>query len=244
MGEFDEKTEMSDYIDIAKYDEAEATHPFYPEMVEGMLGQLRKAGGKNGANVLEFGAGTGLFTMEIVKIPKLRIDTVEIDKVCFKYLQRKFRDQKINLIHGDAVTYHKDNFYDATVSCFAHDHIKFDQRFDYAKNIARNLKDKGVYIVSHEIIPKFSNEEERFRALRTFQGYIVWRAIQDGHEAVAGLELDSLKPVIAGIGDCKRHMEMFIEEMSQAGLKQIFKQKMGPLDKDDVGGVYVFVYQK
>ena len=235
--------EMSNYINIKEYHEAEATHPFYKEMVDEMLNQIKNISSKKETRVVEFGAGTGLFTKELLEINNLKVDAVEIDEVCYSYLQNNLGNKGANLILGDAITYSGDYFYDVVVSCFAHDHIHFDKRFDYAKNVARNLAPGGFYIVGHEIIPHFSNEEERIKALRSFQGYIIWKAIQDGCEKVAGLELESLKSAIAGIGDCKRHMKMFEEEMQAAGLKEIFRKKIGPLDREDVGGVYVFVYK-
>ncbi len=236
--------EMSNYIDIEEYHEAEATHPFYKEMVCEMLEQIGRRSNKKEIKVVEFGAGTGLFTRELSKIENLKIDTVEIDEVCYSYLQKNLGNKGIKLILGDAITYSGEEPYDIIVSCFAHDHIHFNKRLDYAKNVAKNLARGGIYIVGHEIIPEFLNEEERKKALRSFQGYIIWKAIQDGCEKVAGLELESLKSALAGIGDCKRHMVMFEEEMQIAGLKEIFRRKIGPLDKDNVGGVYVFVYEK
>ncbi|MFH1586684.1 MAG: class I SAM-dependent methyltransferase [Candidatus Diapherotrites archaeon] len=241
----EEIKEMSKYIDISTYDEAEATHPFYGEMVSEMIGQIRKTSAGKRSKLLELGAGTGLFTRELLKLPNLIIDALEIDGECYSYLGHKFGEQKINLIQGDAVFHSKEGHYDIIASCFAHDHTSsFGTRLDFSKTLAKNLAPGGIYVVGQEIIPKFSNMEERRRALRTFQGYIVWQAIQDGHEEVAGLELASLKSAVDETGDWKRHMEMFEEEMRHAGLKEIFRKKMGPADRDDIGGVYVFVYRK
>ena len=217
--------EMSNYINIKEYHEAEATHPFYKEMADEMLNQIKKISSKKETRIVEFGAGTGLFTKELLEINNLKVDAVEIDEVCYSYLRDNLGDKGANLILGDAIIYSRDGFYDIVVSCFAHDHIHFDKRFDYAKNVQNNLSHSGVYIVGHEILPIFSTEEERRGSLRSFQGYIIWKAI-------------------AGIGDCKRHMKMFEEEMQAAGLKEIFRKKIGPLDREDVGGVYVFVYKK
>jgi len=234
--------EMSLSINTKDYDSAEETHPFYQEMVQEMLAQLKK---HKKTKILELGAGTGLFTKKLLKIPGIKIDALEIDEECFAYLKKKINGKNINLIEGDAVTYSKPGYYGAVVSCFAHDHTSsFKNRLVFAENLAKNLSKGGVYIVGQEIISEFKNKEGRRKALREFQGYIVWKAIQDGHEKVAGLELDSLKAAVEEKGDWKRHMKMFEEEMEHAGLKEIFRKKIGPLDRENIGGVYVFVYQK
>jgi len=36
---------------------------------------------------------------------------------------------------------------------------------------------------------------------------------------------------------------MFEEELTSAGFKMIARKKMGPLDRDDVGGVYVYAFE-
>ena len=46
------------------------------------------------------------------------------------------------------------------------------------------------------------------------------------------------------IGDFKRHEAMFEEEVESSGLRMIEKKKMGPSDRDDVGGIFVYVFEK
>ncbi len=237
--------EMSLSINTKDYDSAEETHPFYKEMVSEMIRQITKRSKKRKLNVLEVGSGTGLFTKELLRVENIEVDCIEIDEECFEYLIKRCVGKKVNLIEGDAVTYSKQGYYDIIISCFAHDHTSnFNNRLEFAKNLSRNLRKKGVYIVGQEIIPKFNDRGERRKSLRTFQGYIVWKAIQDGYEEVAGLELDSLKAAVKENGDWKRHMKMFEQEMDYGGLKEVFRKRIGPLDKEDVGGVYVFVYEK
>ena len=57
------------------------------------------------------------------------------------------------------------------------------------------------------------------------------------------LENNALKSGLDMMGDFKRHEAMFEEEMTSAGFKMIEKLKMGPLDRDDVGGIFVYVYE-
>ena len=46
------------------------------------------------------------------------------------------------------------------------------------------------------------------------------------------------------IGDFKRHEVMFEEEMESSGLRMIEKKKIGPSDRVDVGGIFVYVFEK
>jgi hypothetical protein len=45
------------------------------------------------------------------------------------------------------------------------------------------------------------------------------------------------------VGDFKRHEAMFEEELMSAGFKMLVKKKMGPVDRTDVGGVFVYVFE-
>ena len=46
------------------------------------------------------------------------------------------------------------------------------------------------------------------------------------------------------IGDFKRHEALFEQEMTAGDLRLSDKSKMGPVDRDDVGGVYVYAYTR
>ncbi|MEK6957884.1 MAG: hypothetical protein AABW99_02830 [archaeon] len=72
--------EMSLKINTEDYDSAEETHPFYREMVQEMLAQLKKRKIKR---VLELGAGTGLFTKKLREIKGIEIDALEISSQMF-----------------------------------------------------------------------------------------------------------------------------------------------------------------
>jgi len=45
------------------------------------------------------------------------------------------------------------------------------------------------------------------------------------------------------IGDFKRHEAMFEDEMLSAGFKMKLKKKIGPIDRNDVGGVFVYIFE-
>ncbi|MBW3011238.1 hypothetical protein KY326_03400, partial [Candidatus Woesearchaeota archaeon] len=129
------------------------------------------------------------------------------------------------------------------LSIFAHDHINFKKRFKFAKNIAKNLKKDGVYIMGGEILPKFTNENERKKALYLYHNFIIDKAKREGHNQLAVLEKEALISGLNKIGDFKRHVKMFEDEMESAYLKIRFKKKMGPKN-NRLGGVYVYTFQK
>ncbi|UCB56972.1 MAG: class I SAM-dependent methyltransferase [Candidatus Omnitrophota bacterium] len=242
---YDTSLEMSRYIDLELYHEVEKTHPFYVEMIDEILSQINKfSQNKEGRlKILEFGAGTGILTKELLGIPSLQVDALEIDQECCKSLNKHISSNGCNIIQGDIVTYCKENYYDLIVSSFAHDHISHEKSTKLAENIKRNLKKGGVYIMGGEILPPFSTKEQQREALYKYHGYIINKALKDENFRVAQIEINALKSGLEYIGDFKRHVSMFEEEISSAALKIRFRKKIGPHEVDDVGGVYVYVIE-
>jgi len=245
-----EKTfiEMSRYIDLPTYHKIERGHPFYEEMLEEVQAQVvqyynTKFGGKGKIKVLEIGAGTGLCTLELVKYNFLELSCLEIDSKCCHILSNHWEASNYEVIHGDAVTYCESCHCDLLVSTFAHDHIHYDKRFVFAKNIYNNLKKGGRYIMGGELLPYFSNDMERKKSLFLYHNHIIDLALKEDRIQVSELENNALKSGLDMIGDFKRHEAMFEEEMESAGFEIIEKKKMGPLDRDDVGGIFVYVFE-
>lgn len=235
--------EMSRYIDLDIYHRVERTHPFYLEMVEEICGQLKTfLKGKREIKVVEIGAGTGLLTAELLKFPGVYTDAIEIDEECCKIHKKYVNDKRCNCICADAVTFCREGEYDVVISSFAHDHIHYDRRYDFVKNIRRNLKSGGIYIMGGEVLPHYVTEEERKRALYDYHCFIINKALKDRNFEVAQIEINALKSGLDMKGDFKRHEEMFEEEMASSGLRLTSKKKIGPQDAENVGGVFVYVY--
>jgi len=240
--------EMSRYIDLPTYHKIERGHPFYEEMLEESNRQIvkyyrghKRAKGK--LKTIELGAGTGLYSLELVKHDFIELDCLEIDNECCKMLESRSEAAKYKVILGDAVTYCEPHKYDLVVSTFAHDHIHYDKRFAFAKNIYNNLKKGGRYIMGGEVIPCFSNDIERKKALFLYHNYIIDVALRHDRVQLSELENNALKSGLDMVGDFKRHETMFEKEMESAGFMLIEKKKIGPLDRDDVGGVFVYVFE-
>jgi len=92
-------------------------------------------------------------------------------------------------------------------------------------------------------LPYFSTENDRKKGLFKYHNYIIGLALQDDRVQLSELENNALKSGLNMVGDFKRHETMFEEELKSAGFKMLVKKKMGPLDRDDVGGVYVYVFE-
>ena len=98
-------------------------------------------------------------------------------------------------------------------------------------------------MVEDEILPYFESDEERIDALHRYHGFIVAKALRNNDFELAQIEINALKSGVFKIGDFKRHEAQFEQEMLSANFKLSRKTKIGPIDIDDVGGVFVYVFQ-
>lgn len=237
--------EMSRYIDLETYHKHEKTHPFYKEMLAEILSEIKKYLKKNKTTkILELGAGTGIVTLELVQLPSVDITAVEIDRHCCTFLQKKLSKYKnVQVVQGDMVTFLSAEPFDIVISVFSHDHVHYDKRFEFAKNINKNLNPHGVYIMGNELIMEFISEQERKKSLHSYHNFIIKKAKKEGHHEVAELEKEALHSGLNKIGDFKRHEKMLEEEMQKADFKIIKKEKMGPKNKK-IGGVFVYTFKK
>jgi len=238
--------EMSRYIDLDLYHDVEESHPFYKEMVRTICAQIKNSiNPKKKYRVLELGAGTGLFTAKLLKIPNLKVTALELDLDCCEMLKKYLGSEKnITIKQGNAVEYCEDNSFDFVVSTFAHDHIHYDDAERFVKNIHKNLKKDGSYIMGGEILPEYNTIEERENALYLYHAMIIDRSLKNGDYRLAQIEINALESGVAMIGDFKRHEKLFEKEMTTGGFAMSSKEKMGPLDNDYVGGVFVYVFEK
>jgi len=236
--------QMSAYIDLEQYQVFELKHPFYVEMMDKMVEAAEKE--RNGeVRLLEIGAGTGIFTSKLRKVKDASMTCVEPDANCFKTLVKALDggNPKLRLVKEDGVVYKGTAPFDYCFSSFAHHHIPYGKRKEYAENIKANLKKGGAYIVGDEFIPDFGNEEERKESLKRYHNYIIDLAEKQGNHETAELERIFLEKNLQG-EEYKISCGMFEEEMRKGGLRVEQKIKMGPMEREDVGGIYVYVVRK
>ncbi len=241
------KIEMSRYIDLDIYHAVERSHPYYEEMVAEIIGYL----GEYGANdrpmkMWEFGAGTGLFTQDLITFEQAQIDALDLDQDCVEILRSHIEPKagsRVRCICGDALAYKGEDVYDVIASTFAHDHIHYDKAGDLVASIRRNLKPDGIYVMGMEILPYFETDEERCDSLYRYHGFIVEKALREENFELAQIEISALKSGIYSIGDFKRHEAQFEDEMTSRGFKIVQKTKLGPDHDDTIGGVYSYAFQ-
>jgi hypothetical protein len=73
---------------------------------------------------------------------------------------------------------------------------------------------------------------------------IVEEALRRGHYQLAQIEINALESGVNMIGDFKRHEDVFELEMCEGGMELASKNKVGPSEPTDVGGVFVYTYVK
>lgn len=248
------RQEMSRYIPPKDYDEHEELHAYFIEMMEFMLrqivGQRTERGASGRFRVLELGAGTGHFTRRLASVKDVDIVAVEIDAQCFELLHRKAKSlthvldangSSIHLFNEDSCAYDPVGRFDVVCSTFADHHIKPHDKSRYFQNIKDNLKPGGIFLAGDEFLPEYelSDLEARRGALRLYHGHIIDIARKQGHEVLAGLEAKALDSGIREIGDFKLSCSSYESKVSEAGFS-FNKVKIGPVDRDDLGGVYVY----
>lgn len=236
--------EMSRYIDIHKYHQYETSHPYYREMLNKIISYIIENYHKDyKTRLLEIGSGTGLLTKRLARLKDTETVAIELDKNCFDMLKGNIKAPNIKCLHADALTFKTKHKFDIIVSSFAHHHTHYKQRFRFIRNLACNLREKGVYIMGDELIPHFSNQAERRSSLINYHNQIINLAIVHGNYEVAELELQSLISGLYHVGDFKRSVELLEEEMSKYfTIKN--KVKIGPKQLNNIGGVYVYVFEK
>ncbi|WP_172822198.1 class I SAM-dependent methyltransferase [Magnetospirillum moscoviense] len=241
------KIEMSRYIDLDIYHAVERTHPFYVEMTDAIHDVLVRLGlERRQARAWEFGAGTGLATEELLRYPNLSVDAVDLDQECCRILEDHMQAKgghHVRVFCDDALTHGEVGAYDLALSVFAHDHIPSSLAGALVRNIRKNLKAGGHYVMGGEFLPHYETEDQWRRALYTYHGFIVDHALRNEHFEVAQIEISALRSGLYRIGDFKRHEALFEAEMLADGFRLDSKIKIGPLESDDVGGVFVYVFE-
>lgn len=240
------KIEMSRYIDLDLYHAVERTHPFYVEMIDDIRGAVADFFGDRSGRVWEFGAGTGLATEELLAFPGLTIDALDLDSSCCDILREHVgprAEGRVAVICEDALTHRGAEPYDMALSVFAHDHIPYRLGTELARSIRANLRTGGIYVMGGELLPVYHDEATRREALYRYHCFIVEHALRAENFEVAQIEINALKSGLHSIGDFKRHEAAFEAELLSADFQLIRKTKIGPGDRDDVGGVFVYVFE-
>ena len=239
--------EMSAYIDVEDYDQHEEKHAYYQEMMNRMIDIILEHRGKDSKpyQVLEVGAGTGIFTKRLAKIPNIELVAVELDWVCFHRLKHSIQDYNSvrGVVNDDSCTYVDPVAQvDCIVSSFSDHHIKPKDKKQYFQNLKQNLAPNGIIVVGDEFLAPYDSNDNDARqvALKNYHHHIIEIAEKEGETILAQLELAALKSGLEGIGDFKISCEEYEDLLTTSSLILESKKKIGPLDRNDIGGVYIY----
>ncbi|MEO0935953.1 MAG: class I SAM-dependent methyltransferase, partial [Cyanobacteria bacterium J06641_2] len=131
--------------------------------------------------------------------------------------------------------------FDCIFSSFSDHHIKPENKRSYFQNIQRNLKSGGLLIVGDEFLPPHNpNDFDAWQAaLRTYHNHIIDIALAQDEKILADLEREALNSGLKKKGDFKVSCSQYEKFLSTNGFAFTHK-KIGPLNQNDVGGVYVY----
>ncbi len=223
----------------------------------------------NSISILEMGAGTGIFSLRLIEnINSLvKLDIIEIDWHCFHLLKSKIkecfnantiisdvadkleiniehreRNTRINVYHKDSRWYDPNGKFDYIVSSFADHHIHDFDKQKYFDNVKRNLNSNGLFIIGDEFLRVYDQNktDDKRNALEDYHNHIINIAKREGHHVLVSLEQAALESGIKGIGDFKVSCEEYERYLDNAGFRFDEPQKIGPLELDNVGGIYVY----
>jgi SAM-dependent methyltransferase len=241
--------EMSVYVPVEDYDAHEEEHAYYVEMMAAMIQAFRNHWKDDGGpyRVLELGAGTGIFTKRLASLSSVdELVALEIDWACHQKLAYNSRNiPKIKAYNKDSREFNPSGHFHAIFSSFADHHIKTQDKTDYLRNVARNLRPGGIFVVGDEFLRPHSSTDRQAKldALAAYHGHIIEIAKASGNEILVMLETAAWESGKNEIGDFKISCNEY-EAHLRARNFVFERQKIGPSDinvEREVGGVYVYV---
>jgi hypothetical protein len=246
--------EMSRYISIEDYDAYEEQHPFYKEMAAVMQRTIGEAFARWCASgrargdrfrILELGAGTGLFTKSLaVAFPTASIVAVEVDGVCAAVLNDKMRGHpNVRCDTADSTTY-RDQTVHVVVTSFADHHIADADKGAYFTNIRANLVDEGLFVSGEEFLPDYDEDDNAARDVsilayhRCILGLMANLPDRKARAILTELETAAMQSGLERHGDFKISAAVYRRLVAESGF-DCAQTKLGPLDVEGVGGVFV-----
>ena len=113
-----------------------------------MPSTLKGAGELAGKNIIEYGCGTGRYTIELASRCE-NILAIDFSKESLLIIQNKIIDQKnVGLVLADIVPFKtKDDFFDIAFSAQVYEHIpSVEQRMSHLENVKQTLKPGGMVL--------------------------------------------------------------------------------------------------
>ena len=119
---------------------------------------------RDGLNILDLGAGTGIELEKIfIEYPNSKITCIDISEQMLKRLKTKFNNRNIQVVKDDFFKTELENCkYDVVISVMALHHFLKEKKLVLYKNIYNSLKPNGLFINSDYIVNTLK-EEKLFR---------------------------------------------------------------------------------
>lgn len=154
-------------------------------------------------------------------------------------------DSVVHCVNADSRIYNPPGTFAYIFSSFADHHIKLYDKAQYFENIKRNLDKGGLVIIGDEFLPPYdkNNKKSRENALYAYHRHIIDETKNiygDDAWGLIQLEEAALESGLKDIGDFKLSCELYEGYLAEAGFKYQ-KELIGPKNRDDVGGIYVYV---
>lgn len=150
-------------------------------------------------NVLEIGAGTGLFSkMFLNKFPDGKIDLVDLAENMLSIAKERFSDNSnLNFFLEDILNFSPNKKYDLVISSLAIHHLEIDDQEKLYNKIFNWLKKDGIFVNAEMIAGEneFSNN--------IYEEWIIKKAKDNGLDdeaklaAIERLKLDKKVPISA-----------------------------------------------
>lgn len=234
------KYQLSEQFELKEYDLLLTSADYYKNLVSVLLKMISSKKGR--IRILEVGAGTGLFTQELIKwFKNARITLVEPDKKCCEVLYKRFHG-KVRIIQTEGERF-REGKYDVIVMCEAFHHIKYQNKKLILKNFFKLLVTGGFFVTGDLFIPNFKNEKERKIALQ--KCYMPWiRELETkGDKKQVAMAKKTLELAMAKKGEYHLSPQKFERIIKNAGfmIKKRINTSKTPVEKEGATLAYLMI---
>lgn len=234
-------------LNAAKYDRILPAFPYVPEMFMQMIYLIKEYAEKKGeAEILEYGFGTGLFTLKIAQMKNAVITAVDPSPQFYPQARKRLNKFKnINLLQKDAVNYKHTHPVEIIVTTFTYHHIPDDQKQKFIQSAANNLKPGGILFIGDEFIPPFKNQTEKIKAIKKLYAcFAEYFEQANAPQEAIDVWQESLKESLQGVEEFKTSFEVLKKHLAQARLKLLEVIPIYPKDPEEEMGCKIIIATK